>query len=144
MRSCGYDWTFRRHLADFDRFYDTHYLPFVQARFRGLGRPRSRHELRREFRHGGGVIWLHHRGRLVAGEIVRVKGNALLAVAEGVDPAWAAGRKPGAQTALNLATCELAHQRGLTRVDLGGTMPSLRDGVPPQQAGLGSQVRALA
>ena len=129
VRSCGYDWTFSPSLADFDRFYDTHYLPFVQARFRGLGRPRGRHELRREFRHDGGMIWLHHRGRPVAGEIVRIKGDALLAVAEGVDPAWAAGRKPSAQTALNLATCELAHQRGLTRVDLGGTMPSLRDGV---------------
>ena len=129
VRSCGYDWTFSPSLADFDRFYDTLYLPFVQARFRGLGRPRGRHELRREFRHDGGMIWLHHRGRPVAGEIVRVKGDALLAVAEGVDPAWAAGCKPSAQTALNLATCELAHQRGLTRVDLGGTMPSLRDGV---------------
>ena len=127
-RDCGYDWTYSRSLADFDRFYDAHYLPFVRSRFHGLGRPRSRHELRREFRRGG-MIWLHHRGRPVGGEIVRVTGHSLRAVAEGVDPVWLADRQPGAQAALNLATCELALQRGLSEIDLGGTMPSLRNGV---------------
>ncbi len=75
------------------------------------------------------MIWLHHRGRPVAGEIVRFAGHALRAVAEGVDPSWVAGQQPGAQAALNLASCELALQRGLTEIDLGGTMPALRNGV---------------
>ena len=129
VRDGGYDWVFASALTDFERFYDTLYLPFVGERFGALGRSRRRQELRREFRHGGGMIWVRHGGRPVAGSIVRIKGDALLVVAEAVEPSWLAGPRPGAQTALNLAACELAEQRGLTWIDLGGSLPSLRDGV---------------
>jgi hypothetical protein len=125
----GYGWTFSRAPADFERFYDEFHCPFVRARFGPLAVLGRREVLRRHFRHGGGVIWLHHDGRPVAGELVREHGHRLRAVAKGVHPAWAGAAEPSPRFALDLAVCDVAARQGCAEVDLGGSVPSLRDGV---------------
>jgi len=66
----GYGWTCSRDQADFERFYDEFYRPSVRARFGPLAVVREREVLRRHFRHGGGLVWLHRDGRAAAGELV--------------------------------------------------------------------------
>jgi hypothetical protein len=125
----GYGWTFSREPADFERFYDEFYRPFVRARFGPLAVLGRREVLRREFRHGGGLIWLRHGGRPVAGELVRGRGRRLRALAKGVHPSWNRAAEPSPQFTLNLAACDVAARQGYAEVDLGGSVPSLRDGV---------------
>ena len=93
-----------------------------------MARLRRKEELRREFRHGGEIVWSRLAGRIVGGGLVRVRGASLAFVAEGVAPATEAA-PPGAQVALNVAACQLAIAGNLSTLDLGGAMPALRDGV---------------
>jgi Acetyltransferase (GNAT) domain len=125
----GYGWAFSRGQADFERFYDEFYRPSVRARFGPLAVVREREVLRRHFRHGGGLIWLHRDGRAVAGELVRGQGRRLRSLVAGVHPSWQDRSDPSPQFALNLATCDVAVRRGFSEVDFGGSVPSLRDGV---------------
>ena len=128
VETAGYTWTFAADMADFERFHDEFHRPFVTARFGPLARLRRKEELRREFRHGGGIIWSRLAGRTVGGGLVRVRGASLGFVAEGVAPA-AEAVPPGPQVALNVAACEMALAGNLSTLDLGGAMPALRDGV---------------
>lgn len=133
----GYSWHLATDRADFERFYDAFYLPFIHARFGALGSPRGRFELRREFRHGGAVMWISRDGRHVAGEIVRIKGKVLQSLAEAIDPAWAASRA-GPQVACDVAAIELAVQHGLEMVHLGGAVPSLTNGIVRKKCAWGA------
>ena len=133
----GYSWHVATDRADFERFYDAFYLPFIRARFGALGSPRGRFELRREFRHGGAVMWISRDGRLVAGGIVRIKGKVLHSLAEAIDPAGSASRA-GPQVACNVASLELALQRGLEMVHLGGAVPSLTNGIVRKKCAWGA------
>jgi hypothetical protein len=125
----GYTWSFTRNLDDFDQFYRELYRPFIRGRFGPLAVLREPAELRRHFRHDGGVIWVRQAGRVVAGGLVRVRGRELRALVEAVHPSWRPEVKPSPQFAVNIATFDTAARLGCAGVDLGGTMPSLRDGV---------------
>ena len=125
----GYDWSFTRDLDDFERFYREFYRPFIRGRFGPLAVLREPAELRRHFRHEGGVIWVRQAGRVVAGGLVRQRGHELRALVEAVHPDWRQEVKPSPQFAVNIATFDVASRLGVAGVDLGGTAPSLRDGV---------------
>ncbi|WP_027132889.1 GNAT family N-acetyltransferase [Geminicoccus roseus] len=124
----GYDWSFSRDLADFERFYDDFYQPFVQSRFGPLGVVRERQVLRRHFRHQGGIIWLRHGGRVVAGELARQEGRRLRAMVEALKPDWPEDARPTPQYMLKFADCVIALEMGLDEVDFGASVPSLRNG----------------
>ena len=124
----GYSWSFSREPADFERFYDEFYQPFVRQRFGPLAMLREREVLRRHFRLDGGIIWLRHDGGIVAGELVRARQGRLLALVEAMRLDWPNTAKPTAQFMLKYADCELALRHNLAEVDFGGAVPSLRDG----------------
>jgi hypothetical protein len=126
----GYGWTLSTAGADFDRFFHDYYLPFVAARFGPHAIVREESVLRRHFRHGGAIVWLHRDGRTLCGELIRRQGSVLerlvqaLAVIEGRPKT-----QPSPQLAMGAAVLELAIGMGVTRIELGGAVPSLRDGV---------------
>ena len=137
----GYDWSFTRELGDFERFYRELYGPFIRERFGPLAVLRGSAELRRHFRHRGGVIWVRQAGRAVAGGLVREHGRELRALVEAVHPDWRHEVKPSPQFAVNIATFDVASRLGVASVDLGGTAPSLRDGVFRAKRAWGAAVR---
>ena len=137
----GYDWSFSREPDDFERFYGELYRPFIRTRFGPLAVLRGPAELRRHFRHRGGVIWVRQAGRVVAGGLVRERGGELRALVEAVHPTWRQEVKPSPQFAVNIATFDVASRLGVAGVDLGGTAPSLKDGVFRAKRAWGATVR---
>ena len=86
--------------------------------------------LRRHFRHGGAIVWVHRDGRAVGGELVRRQGSSLERLVQALDGDWAGPRnEPSPQLAIGVACLELAVGAGLDRIGFGGAVPSLRDGV---------------
>ncbi|HEX6015691.1 MAG TPA: hypothetical protein VFY87_28585, partial [Geminicoccaceae bacterium] len=88
---------------------------------------RERPVLRRHFRRGG-VLWLTKGGEEAAGLLYRVDGRAASLPAAGTRGGDLAARRQGALDAARLFAIELALDRGLDWVSLGGCMPSPRDG----------------
>ena len=86
--------------------------------------------LRRHFRHGGAIVWVHRDGRAVGGELVRRQGSSLERLVQALDGDWAGPRnEPSPQLAIGVACLELAVGAGLDRIGFGGAVPSLHDGV---------------
>lgn len=127
--AADHHWTFSRELRDFEHFYDEFYRPFVAARFGPLAVLRERQVLRRQFRQKGGLIWLWRDGQIVGGDLVRENGHRLHALVQAIHPSYSSTFKPSANFALNVALCDVASRQGLTELDLGGSVPSLSDGV---------------
>lgn len=140
----GYSWALADAPDDFERFYHDFYAPFVRLRFGPLAVLRQPPELRRHFRHGGGIIWVRQAGRPVAGGLVRAGTGELHALVEAVHPGWRPDVKPSPQFAVNIATFDIASRLGAGTVDLGGTTPSLRDGVFRTKRAWGAEVRISA
>jgi hypothetical protein len=84
--------------------------------------------LRRQFRHGGALIWLERAGRRIAGTVVQVRGSTLHGLVAAADPSIPQEGRAGPQFAIKIAALDLAPWLGAKRIDLGGTVPSLRDG----------------
>jgi len=124
----GIIWSITHDTGDFDRFYDAYYAPSVRLRFADLGVLRERAMLRRQFRQGGALIWLEQAGRRIAGTVVQVRGGILHGLVAAADPELRHDGRAGPQFAIKLAAMALAPQLGAHAVDLGGTVPSLRDG----------------
>ena len=127
-RGSGYSWSLSNEMADFERFYDQFYRPFVERRFGHLAVVREREVLRRHFRLDGGIIWLAYEGAVVAGELVHMGKGRLAAMVEALAANWQDSTKPSTQFMLKFADCDLALRHGLTAVDFGGSLPSLMDG----------------
>ena len=126
----GYSWTTSTEMADFERFFAQFYRPFARARFGPLAVVREPSVLRRHFRHGGAIVWVHRDGRAVGGELVRRQGSSLERLVQALDGDWAGPRnEPSPQLAIGVACLELAVGAGLDRIGFGGAVPSLRDGV---------------
>lgn len=140
----GYGWALSHEPGDFERFYHEFYAPFIRQRFGPLAVLREPPELRRHFRHGGGIIWVRQAGKVVAGGLVRVGRGGLRALVEAVHPGWRPEVKPSPQFAVNIATFDIASELGIDVVDLGGTAPSLRDGVFRTKRAWGAAVQVSA
>lgn len=137
----GITWSITRDAGDFDRFYDAYYAPSVRLRFADLGVLRGRPMLRRQFRQGGALIWLEQAGRRIAGTVVQVRGGVLHGLVAAADPELRHEGRAGPQFAIKLAAMALAPQLGAHAVDLGGTVPSLRDGGMRAKRAFGASVR---
>ena len=73
----GVTWTVSHALSELDQFYDNYYAPSVRQRFGELAVVRQRSMLRRQFRHGGALIWLEQSGRRIGGSVVQVRCGTL-------------------------------------------------------------------
>lgn len=137
----GYSWATSRAPGDLERFLAEFHRPFVQELFGSRAVLRHPATLRRDFRHGGRILWVRQGGRLVAGALLRVRGHVLHTLIEGVHPTWRREVEPSPSFVVNLAACTLASRGALTDVDLGGAVPSLRDGVCRAKRAWGAMAR---
>ncbi|MFO1048612.1 MAG: GNAT family N-acetyltransferase [Geminicoccaceae bacterium] len=140
----GFTWTVSDRAGDFERFYDDYYAPSVRIRFGDLGVVRERAMLRRQFRHGGALIWLEQLGRRVAGTVVQVRRGVLHGLVAAADPLLQHDGRAGPQFAVKIAAMALARELGAHAVDLGGTVPSLRDGGLRAKRAFGAAVTPFA
>lgn len=130
-------WRISHQLADFERFYDDMYVPFARQRYGALAFVRNRHALRRRFRQGG-IIWITHRDEIIAGQIFQIHKSILHLLGPGTPQGSPAPVKQGAFSALYMFAAAYAQQQGLRWLDLGASMPSLRDGVLMHKRGWGA------
>lgn len=130
-------WRVSHHLADFERFYDDMYVPFALNRYGKLAFVRNRHALRRRFRQGG-LIWITHEDEIIAGQVFQISNSVLHLLGPGTPQGSAAPVKQGAFSALYVFAAAYAQQRSLRWLDLGASMPSLRDGVLMHKRGWGA------
>lgn len=128
MRAHGLRWTLSRDPADFRRFYDEFYLPYLRMRFGAAGAVHSRAELARRFGRGA-LMWIWQGEGLLAGVLVEGEGDTLTCDVLGAVPSEEAARATGALAATTLFPVEHAIELGLKRVDLGGNHPFLADPV---------------
>jgi hypothetical protein len=112
---------------DFDLFYDSMYVPFARARFEDAAVVRSREALRRRLRKGS-LFWVEQAGRPVAGYLVERQGRVLHLLIFGTDLDPVLARELGLMSAIRLFATEHAAATGAEFLDLGGSLPWLRDG----------------
>ena len=136
----GITWTVSHALSEFDHFYDHYYAPSVSQRFGELAVVRQRSMLRRQFRHGGALIWLEQGGRRIGGSIVQVRIGTLHGLVAAADPRLEHEGRAGPQFAGKIAALVLASRLGAARVDLGGTVPCVRDGVMQAKRAFGASL----
>ena len=140
----GFRWTLSDRSSDFERFYDDYYAPSVRIRFGDLGVVRERAMLHRQFRHGGHLIWLERDGRRVAATVVQVRRGVLHGLVAAADPLLQHEGRAGPQFAVKIAAMALARELGAHTIDLGGTVPSLRDGGMRAKRAFGAMVTPFA
>lgn len=140
----GFRWSLSDRASDFEQFYDGYYAPSVHLRFGDLGVVRERAMLRRQYRHGGALIWLERDGRRVAGTVVQVRCGILHGLVAAADPLLPHEGRAGPQFAVKIAAMALAHELGARAIDLGGTVPSLRDGGMRAKRAFGATVTPFA
>lgn len=139
VRAAGMTWSLARDQADFEYFYDRLYLPFIHARFDQQAVVRQRSVLRRAFRQGG-ILWIERGEERVGGQLFAIDGRTLHVVAQAVDHIQEL-RRANLLYASTLCTMDYACSEGLTRLDLGGSLPSLRDGVLAHKKSWGAQLK---
>jgi hypothetical protein len=136
IRASGMRCTISHDLAAFEQFYDGFYCPFARARFGHQAVIRRRSVLRRLFRQGG-VLWVWRGGRCIAGQLFQVENFTLRLIASGalsVDYL----RRNRLVSAKTVLAIDYARAQGLLALDLGGALPSLRDGVLAHKRGWGA------
>jgi hypothetical protein len=140
LLAAGYSWSETRDPAAFERFYERYYLPFVAARHAELAVVRERPVLRRYFRQGS-LLWITQDGEEIAGLLQRVDRSVSTHLAVGIREGDLEARRRGALNAINLFGIELAAQRGLSWVNLGGCLPSPREGSLAHKRAWGGELR---
>lgn len=123
----GLTWRVGDTGAEIRRFIEQHHRPFVTSRFGADSVLQERPILERLGRRGG-VLWLLHDGREIAGDLFSRKGDLLWLMVTGVvgDPP---ATIPTTQEALPLFATDLARQLGCGMLSFGAVAPVLRDGL---------------
>jgi hypothetical protein len=132
-------WSLSHDLADFDRFYEDSYVPFVRAQFGARAMVRERAPLRRRFRHGG-LMWIEQDGRRLLGQLVELRGDVLTLLVVGPAVPVEEVRRLGAFAASNLFGLELAQRLGASRLNLGLAPPSPTDALTLPKLGWGCTI----
>ena len=122
----GLTWRLRTDRAAFDRFYDRSYVPYAHARHGNGAFVRGRSALRQRFAQGG-IQEVLQGDEVLAAQLVSFADGQLECVAVGVPGDGMAAREAGAIAATTAFAVELARQRHLARVNLGGSLPLRRD-----------------
>lgn len=116
-------------VSEFDRFYEEIYLPYARHRYSQTAVVRPLQQLRRLFRHGGGLIWICKGEQRIAGALYWQDGKALGMISLGLAGTGEAARKMGAIAAIYYFGMQHAKALGCTELDFGGCRPSPSDGV---------------
>lgn len=116
-------------MREFDEFYDHFYSPYVSSRHRHQAQLASRSILRMVYRQGG-IQWLTQKGQRVGGGLVYQSGGDFYAMVNGLQESRAEELlQQGALAAMYGFMMQQAIELGCSRVILGGSHPTLHDGV---------------
>jgi len=128
MRIKNFESQCSREAKDFDLFYEKYFRPYITARHGGLTRVSPRWMMRVLFNQGM-IQWVVRKGERQAGEIMTVKGTVLSTRVIGVLDGRMDLVREGALSALHVHTVLAAQRLGCTELNMGGSLPSLHDGV---------------
>lgn len=117
-----------REAKDFDFFYEKFHRPHVTARHGDMTKVSPRWMLRYVFRQGM-IQWVTRNGEKLAGGIVTIKGQEFAKRVNGVLDGRADLLKEGVLSALYVHSMQEAKRLGCSELNMGGSMPSLHDGV---------------
>ena len=128
VRKQGFASSLSTIAADFDVFYDQFYLPTLHGRHSAAAPMAPRWMLRLVFRLGA-LQWETCQGLRVAADLVIREGRDYVPVVTGLHAGRDELRRQGALVALYAHAPQHARALGCTRILLGGSRPSLHDGV---------------
>jgi hypothetical protein len=128
VRHHGFTSSISTASRDFEEFYHSMYLPFVNSRHAASAWPTNEDSLRKIFRQGG-IIWLAHEGERVSGLLFGISGDVLHMWAEGTRGGDFGVVKRGAVCALFLHAIRHAGERNCRYVHFGGSKACLSDGL---------------
>lgn len=114
--------------SDFDAFYQSMYLPYVNGRYGELTSARSEAELREIFE-SGGILWVHHGDRREAGALFGVEGKTLQFAALAAADETRTTARLGSMSAAYAHLMSHALRLGCTRMGMGNCRPSPEDGI---------------
>lgn len=114
--------------SDFDYFYTRCYLPLLQQRHGRNAEVVPRWMLRLVHLCGG-IHWITRDGERLAGDLVVRRGRTYVPVVTGLLDGREDLLRQGALTALYVHSLSKAHALGCSRISLGGSRPSLHNGV---------------
>jgi hypothetical protein len=124
LRSKGYTYEISQSVQDLDIFYEHFHAPLVRRRHGAQAAVAPRWVLRHWLSHGG-LLWVLHQGRRVAGAIFVFEAGGLHLLSAGCEdhPEARAGF-----AGIYVFLWSHAHGLGIRRMNLGGTRPTSRDG----------------
>lgn len=128
IRIKNFECQWSREPKDFDLFYEKFFRPYVTERHGGLTRVSPRWMMRRLFKQGM-IQWVMRNGERLAGGIVTVNGTLFSKRVNGVLDGRIDLMKDGVLSALYVHAMLEAKGLGCTEINMGGSMPSLHDGV---------------
>jgi hypothetical protein len=120
---------FSRDEADFDLFYERFYQPYVQARHQDRAEIVPRWRLWVLFKQGMQMHWISRGGEKLAASIVQVEGRRFHCLVNGLRDGRQELMKEGALSAQYVCAIMEARRLGCTELRMGGSLPSLHDGV---------------
>jgi hypothetical protein len=113
--------------ADLIDFYHRFHVPFVRERFGRFASPHNLTFLRGHFPQGG-LIWVMHNGKRVAGSVFGQPDRVPTALALGTLNGDYAVVELGVNTVIFRTLIEHAHHLGRREINFGGSRPLLIDG----------------
>lgn len=128
VKKHGYESSLSTTAADFDLFYDHFYKPYLEGRHATPAAMAPRWVLRLVFRCGW-IQWVTQNGERVAGDLVIRQGGDFIPVITGLRDGRQDLLRQGALVAVYVHSIFHALKSGCTRILMGGSKPSLRDGV---------------
>jgi hypothetical protein len=139
VRDNGFTWTASHDVLACNTFIATMYEPYLAARHGERAVRKAPSRVRRQFRRGA-LLLIQQQGAPVAGATVIVDGTVLRSGVLGMVEGSEGLLKRGVISALYLFGAEYARQRGLGQFNLGGSHPSLADGVLVHKCGWGARI----
>lgn len=128
IRVKNFDCHLSREAKDFDLFCEKFHRPHTTARHGDMTMVSPRWMMRYVFRQGM-IQWVSRKGEKLAGGILTIKGKVLTKRVNGVLDGRADLLKEGVLSALYVHAMQEAKRLGCTELNMGGSMPSLHDGV---------------
>jgi hypothetical protein len=126
-------------LQEFDRFYDRFHSPMVERRFGASGILQPRPVLRRRFRFGG-LLWIERQGRSIAGDVFETSNGSFNVLVHGEHAGLDPAETGLANRAAYVYGTEHARRLGCRVVNLGGSLPSLTNGVVRHKCAWGARI----
>ena len=127
--------------ADFETFYHTMYVPYMQRRHGSLAFIRNLHNMHRAFRRGG-ILWVRCDGQRIAGNLFQQRDDVLNLLGVGTTGGDLRLMKEGASAALYFFLIKYARERRCTAIDFGSSPPALTDGLLRYKRKWGAQLSA--